>query len=404
MPDKFVAVTFAKQETLFFCGPAAAQMALSALGVASPATPPSWQSQLWDYIKANTGATRPASAPSEPTAPPFPTQKCEWCTQWKCWSTTPAVLTQLLNTSQGVAQFSISTHVIEDTATGVMLDTLDDNVPGVALVYGWNHWVVVDGYRHSEPGSHAVAGRHLNGVYIRDPEGTANVHYLDWIEWRDTYLSFVPCGAYKNKMVVLGGVRVAAPPIRPPQAPTNLRILSVPPPDPLAMIKSIIPPEQAIQRATEQLGALRTSRLRAAVQAVEAKVALLVQRLDDPDLYYYIVTFQGAAKETARVVVDAFDGTFRQATGIEREGDSLAPYVPPTAALSRLQSEAEIAPDALRFRVRAGTVGQHPVLVWKPCKQSTSPFLPFYQLSVGDSFVYYRVDGKEFDALTESPA
>ena len=404
MPDTFVAVTYAKQETLFFCGPAVAQMVLSALGVPQVATPPSWQSQLWEYIKNNTGAARPASAPSEPTAPPFPTQKCEWCSGWRCWSTTPDVLIKLLNTSQGVAQYAISMHGIEDTATGVMLDTLDQNVPGIALVFGWNHWVVVDGYRHSEPGSHAVAGRHLNGVYIRDPEAPASVHYIDWIEWRDTYLSFVPCGVYKDKMVVCGGMRVAPPPIRPPQAPANLRILSVPPPDPLAMTKSIIPPEQAIHRAAEQLGPLRTSRLRAAVQSVEAKVAYLVQRLDDPDLYYYIVTFQGSAKEMLRVVVDAFDGTLRQASGIERDSDSLLPYIPAPAALARLHSNAEMAPDSLRFRVRTGMVGQHPVLVWKPCKQSTSPFLPFYQLSVGDSFVYYRVDGLEFDALTEGPA
>ena len=404
MPDKFAAVTFAKQETLFFCGPATAKMVLSSLGVASPATPPSWQSQLWDYIKSNTGATRPSSAPNEPTAPPFPTQKCEWCSGWKCWSTTPAVLVKLLNASQGVATYAISTHTIEDAATGVMLDTIDQTLPGVALVYGWNHWVVVEGYRQGEAGSHAVAGRNLNGVYIRDPEASTAVHYVDWIEWRDTYLSFVPCGMFKNTMVVAGGTRLASPPIDRPQAPTNVRIVSVPPPDPLAMIKHILTPEQAMQRAAQQLTELRSSRLRVALDSVEAKLAYLVQRLDDPDLYYYIVTFQASAKETARVVVDAFNGTLRQASGIEREGDSLKPYIPAPAALARLHSYAEVAPDALRFRVRTGTVGQHPVLVWKPCKQSTSPFLPFYQLSIGDSFVYYRVDGEEFDALTEGPA
>ena len=56
--------------------------------------------------------------------------------------------------------------------------------------------------------------------------------------------------------------------------------------------------------------------------------------------------------------------------------------------------------DALSFPPREGAIGEHPVLVWKPCVQSRSPFLPFYQFTVGDSFVYYRVDGERFDALT----
>ena len=46
------------------------------------------------------------------------------------------------------------------------------------------------------------------------------------------------------------------------------------------------------------------------------------------------------------------------------------------------------------FEFRREHVGLHPVLVWKPCRQSPSPFLPFYQFSVGGSFEYLRVDGE----------
>ena len=111
-----------------------------------------------------------------------------------------------------------------------------------------------------------------------------------------------------------------------------------------------------------------------------------------------------ASGETARVIVDAFDGTLRQASGIEREGEVLQRFMASPQAVTRLYAEAERPPDVLPYRVRSGMVGEHPVLVWKPCGQSSSPFLPFYQLSVGDSFVYYRVDGKQFDALTEGAA
>ncbi len=75
MADVFgPSVTRVTQETDWFCGPATAQMVLSALGVAKPPTPPTWQLRLWAYIVNNTGASRPTpvSDPSE-----FPGQKCE---------------------------------------------------------------------------------------------------------------------------------------------------------------------------------------------------------------------------------------------------------------------------------------------------------------------------------------
>jgi hypothetical protein len=53
--------------------------------------------------------------------------------------------------------------------------------------------------------------------------------------------------------------------------------------------------------------------------------------------------------------------------------------------------------------LRPGTVGVHPVLVWKPSAESPSPWLPFYQLSVGDQFVYLRVDGRLVDRLRLTP-
>ena len=70
-------VTRVKQETDWFCGPATAQMVLSALGVAKPPAPPTWQLQLWDYVINNTGASRPPSAPKDDGW--FDGQKCDSC-------------------------------------------------------------------------------------------------------------------------------------------------------------------------------------------------------------------------------------------------------------------------------------------------------------------------------------
>lgn len=407
MADVYTGVTYAHQETLFYCGPATAEMVLASLGVPS-LTPPTWQDRLWDYIVANTGSTRPPSAPSSPTSPSFPRQKCERCAGlWNCWSTTPAVLQQLLNSSQAVAQYAVSKHSLESTATGVLLDTIDRQLPGIALVFGWQHWLVVDGYRHSEPGATPVAGRNLNGVYIRDPWASDAIGLIPWIDWQDDYLSVVPCGSFAGKIVVLGGARLAAPAPSVPHAPSGLRIVDGRAPEAMAVrmeMRDLLTPQDAVRRATEQVSSLRESRFRIALHLAEAKTARLVQRLDRDDDWYYIVTFEVTDHETARVMIDGFDGRLRQVAGISREGEALPPFVPAPAAMNRLMSDSDQGSEWLAFRVRPGTVGEHPVLVWKPCGQSSSPFLPFYQWSVGDSFVYYRVDGRMFDALTEGPA
>ena len=199
-------VTWVPQGTLFFCGPAVAQMVLTKLGVASPATPPSWQQQLYDYVTTNTNSKRPKSNIDESVlAPPFPEQKCERCSgdPYKCWSTTPTVLKKLLNEKQSSAVYAVTSRESEESATDALCDTLDKGFPAIALINGWIHWVVVDGYEHSNAGSEHFFGRDFNGVYVRDPNAEEDLYYVPWITWRDDYLMVVNCGQYQGKFVVI---------------------------------------------------------------------------------------------------------------------------------------------------------------------------------------------------------
>ena len=410
MADVFVAVPFVQQETLFYCGPATGQMVLSALGIVSPPAPPSWQDGLWDYVVNNTGATRPSGAPSTPTSPPFPQQKCELCASyWKCWSTTPGVLQSMLNVSQGVAQYGVTTHSTEASATDKLLDAIDVNLPAVALVRGWQHWLVVDGYSTGPATAWAVGGRTIAGIYIRDPWALAATHYVTTKNWRRKYLKFVPCGTYKNTFVVLSAVRRPQPQImRSSVAPTTISIQDYflePRPQRLNIMKPLLTISFALQKAGDAAAQLAgADRLKVALADARPASALLVQELDEPDSYYYIVSFLQGGRETARVMIDAADGELLEVAAVSESGGALQPYVTPAAALDRLHAEGAKVPESDRFQIRPGLVGQHPVLVWKPCGQSSSPFLPFYQYSVGDSFVYYRLDGRRFDELTEGPA
>ena len=42
-----------------------------------------------------------------------------------------------------------------------------------------------------------------------------------------------------------------------------------------------------------------------------------------------------------------------------------------------------------------------PILVWKPCVESYSRFLPFYKVKMGNKTVYVRIDGKVYPRLTQ---
>jgi hypothetical protein len=207
MPDVTpIPVEWVKQETLFFCGPAVAQMILTALKVPTPSVPPTWQEQVYAYIKVNTNKTRPRSAPDTVEAPKFTEQFCERChasDPYTCWNTTPNVLKRYLNDNQSATVYSVAVRANEETATDALCDTLDKGFPAVALVYGWTHWVVVDGYQHGEPGSFHTSGRDLNGVYIRDPDAPSSVHFIPWSDWETQYLKKVPCGQYQGKFVVI---------------------------------------------------------------------------------------------------------------------------------------------------------------------------------------------------------
>lgn len=410
MPDVNVGAAWVNQETLYYCGPATMEMLLATLGVARPAAPPTWQDRLWAAVETQTGATRPPGAPSSPTSPPFPTQKCEWCAgTWKCWATTPGVLETIVNQYQGVGDFTVSRHASEVAATDALLDTIDLGLPAIALVHGWQHWIVVEGYRHGEPGADVVAGRNLNGVYIRDPKDTEYaVHYITWDQWKLDYLSSVPCGDYEGAYVVMGGTRRTPLP-RPPSPPTNVRITDSGGPLPLPARslapRKLISPDQALAAARAAADALRGSqRLNPGLAGADARWATLVQRLDHFDAYYYIVGFMAQARETARVIVDAHEGRYTDVLTIPDKDKSLPPYVPMPVLRQRLAALGDRRTVELRFQPRPEAIGDHPIPVWKPCGQSSSPFLPFYQYTIGNAFVYYRLDGVRFDELTEGPA
>jgi hypothetical protein len=90
---------------------------------------------------------------------------------------------------------------------------------------------------------------------------------------------------------------------------------------------------------------------------------------------YFIVTVQQENRISARFVHDAETGDCLEAEGVRKPGSFLRPYVEP--------------PDASK-----------PDAVWRPCRESTTRFLPFWRFPQDSRTMYLRADGILYSGLT----
>lgn len=217
--EKNLNVQWFPQQTLFFCGPAVAQMFLDFIKV------PVSQADLWTDIKNNTGGTRPPDA--LPGDHDFPEQVCDDCNpasndpkRWQCWDATPEALSATVAKwgNVGLDARYVSTF---DQGVEMLIDSLDQTpeVPAFATIHLINHWVLVKGYLRDDSASTAAPiqtiGRYnLNGLYILDPlelDGVARIRLVTVNDWRGKF-GLIDCGAHQDTHpIVVSGTRPLAP-------------------------------------------------------------------------------------------------------------------------------------------------------------------------------------------------
>ena len=110
----------------------------------------------------------------------------------------------------------------------------------------------------------------------------------------------------------------------------------------------------------------------------KASAAYLVKRLDRDGVYFYVVPFVRNGRETGRMVLDAESGELLEVDALEGGEDNLEPWIPAPARID----------------------GSTPPLVWKPCAESQTPLLPFYEIEQDGRVSYLRADGVPFERLT----
>ena len=102
----------------------------------------------------------------------------------------------------------------------------------------------------------------------------------------------------------------------------------------------------------------------------------------------------------AAVAVDARFGDYRQAIALPRGGSSILTALDSKTVLREtLERPIELGDRAGRLIVRRESYCLYPTLVWRPCLESLSPFVPFHMITAGDYRIYVRLDGRIFATL-----
>jgi hypothetical protein len=342
------------------------------------------------------------------------------------WYTAPDGLQWTLNNRHPAAftgWFALFALANEDAISRKIVWTIHHyQVAPVALVYGWQHWIVVRGYDASAaPTSSGDTTFSINAFNVNNPwppvpttpplppppphsagdgcgtggtRGVADEH-IAYPTWQSTYMTGVPEGHWQGQFVAVCD----------PEPPAD-RVGKQPPPPPRLRGERMLPPQDAADRAVaglKQYGLYDRDSWKKALAKTSPGEPVLVQRLDHLDSFYYIVPLLATRKSVPVLAcVDGRFGDYLQAVALpERGANALADvsFDSKPALQKILGQRIELGERLGRLLIRKEAFCLYPTLVWKPCRESLSPYYPFHMITVGNYRIYIRVDGQIFTEL-----
>ena len=385
---KTLAVPYHQQLDTIYCGSACVQMVVEGGGGTSP-------SQHVLYTDAHTHGGLDASTN---------------------WASPPDGMDWTLDTVLGANTFNLVSLSSEAALTRqIVWSIFKNSAPCVALVYGLAHWLTVVGYNITDnPTKKTDTSYGINALDLQDPWRTESEgppppppppRHVTYKEWRRTYLTPVPHGYWRGKVLALGNFGVTA---------TALAISA----DSggsgnVENATSLVSPDAARTGAMsglEQWGLpTRPDWRPVLVQGFAPLEPMLVQRLDTPD-FYYLVPISSPDPKVVRAVVrvDAATGEYLEANAVatvdtagqKSWGTSAADFATEATTRSKIAGQYLPLPGlGGRMLARPEGLGVHPAFVWRPCQESLSPILPFRLITVGDRIYYQRLDGALFHSL-----
>jgi hypothetical protein len=395
--QKDLAVAYHQQDTDYYCGAACAQMVLDSIGAGLLD-----QDDL--YADNHAHSTIEAN-----------------------WYTAPDGLQWTLNDRRPAGfggWFALYALGSEDAISRKIVWTIHHyQVAPVALVFGWAHWIVVRGFDASAaPGnsadtSYAITAFDINNPWPPTPsfyapavpppapppphsagdgcgtggnQGVANEH-ITYATWQADYMTGVPGGYWTGKFVA-----VCDPDPPPAQfglmRPAEKRLRG----DRLITHKTAV---KRVHAGMERHGLFK--RWNKILKDTTPGNPVLVQRLDRLDTYYYVVPFETPRKAVmAAASVDARFGDYRQAIALPEGGTEILTTPHRTAVIDMIVGrQVQLEEPLGRIKMRREAYCLYPMLVWKPCRESLSPFYPFHMFSIGSHKIYVRIDGQIFTKL-----
>jgi hypothetical protein len=391
---KDLATPYHQQDTDYYCGAAVAQMILDSIGSGLLD-----QNTLYNSNHAHSSGG---------------------------WYTSPDGLNFTLNAFMPPPPTFDSFFIVErantepDGSANIVRTLRYFGVATGTLVYGCGHWVAVRGVKTDvDPvggeGSFTIEGFYINNPWPPTPSfydaalapppphanpdgcgtggnrGSAN-EYVTYSEWQNTY--FTGCDVYGVGHVQFISV---CDPRRPPLR--HIKLVGQPRVTPGTQL---ISRDDALAMAARGLAAHHranlTCPLNPALQGARPVSAHLVQRLDRRDEFYYLIVVHRGEQPTAIIRGDALHGTFHGALSLE--GATRSPIIAPDDAVAAARRAVIDRRDGHgRIVLRDDAFCLSPVMVWRPCQESRSPYYPFYQITVGADTIYVGHDGRVYPAL-----
>lgn len=407
MPSKTLAVPYHQQDEGIYCGAASAQMVLRTPGSAL-------QNQHPLYTEGhNSGQLDPLID----------------------WSIAPDGLAFMLNDKRPAnfpGTFALSAlDTCDAISRKIVWAIFAHGFAPVALVYGYGHWIAVHGYDISaDPTSPTDTSYTIAAFDVRDPWPPAtdlthppvpphkitdlcgsggdrglSPQHVAYTYWQQPLMTGVPNGTPNSYW---HGKFVAACDTDPP--PLLPGPIAQPPKRRARKGggkagSGMMAAAEAKRAALDGLAAYRVAQRpewQTPLDGVRPGEPQLVQRLDRVDSFYYLVPIlKSGDRVSAITLVDGLDGTYLQAAAIGKPR-TLKTFDRATALKLCIGRRFMLPNNRGSLLVRPEAASVHPVMGWRPCAESKSPYQPFHIVTIGHDRLYIRSDGAIFTALHDA--
>jgi hypothetical protein len=282
--------------------------------------------------------------------------------------------------------------------------------PCIVLISAGIHWVVLYDFKKQgdPPGDYNdfemkdVLGFYILDPFDRVPSETIVDYTNGWLGeklkpenkgfWKHKYVALCdpkPPGGKKDKKLFFSMKKTTTPVAMKPGPP----IIRVNEPGPAY---GLINDETAKQYSLWQLtngGFYDPAKFTRMMVGPSPGKPLLVQELETKDFWWIVPFMEAGKKNTGVMRLNAKNAGFLDA--------SFAMYTDQPFNLTGLSFKkiSNLLMD--KYGVIRSKIDIEDILVWKPCVQSYSPFLPFYKVKAGKRTCYVRLDGKVFSRLTK---